>query len=87
MSGGEVLELKVYLNISKVQERTPRAGHLLFISKGKATSHYTLYWAIFGGDRRCTVASIAKPIDATGTSIALCNATCPAHSKTNGHEQ
>jgi hypothetical protein len=48
----------------------PRAGHLLFIANRKATSRYTLYWAKFGGDRRCTVASIAKLIDATGASVA-----------------
>jgi hypothetical protein len=77
-----------YDSISQMCKREPlRAGHLLFIAKRKATSRYTLYWVIFGGDRRCTVAFVAKPIDATGAFVAPCDATCLAHSKTNGHEQ
>jgi hypothetical protein len=58
-------------SISQMCKRgPPRAGYLLFIVNEKATSRYTLHWAIFGGDRRCSVASVAKPTDATGASVA-----------------
>ena len=59
-------------SISQMCKREPpRAGHHIFIAKGKPTSRYTLHWAIFGGDRRCTVASVAKPTDARPASVAL----------------
>jgi hypothetical protein len=48
----------------------PRAGHLLFITFHSRASRYQLHLTIFGGDRRCTVASVAKPTDATGASVA-----------------
>jgi hypothetical protein len=58
-------------SISQMCKREPPgADHLLFIANRKATSRYTLHWAKFGGDRRCTVASIAKATDATGASVA-----------------
>jgi hypothetical protein len=58
-------------SISQMCKRgPPRAGHLLFITFHSRAIHYQLHWTIFEGDRRCTVASVAKPTDATGASVA-----------------
>jgi hypothetical protein len=72
-------------SISQIcKSEPPRAGHLLFITFHSRASRYQLHWTIFGGVRRCTVASVAKPIDATDVSIAPCDATCPHALKANG---
>jgi hypothetical protein len=77
----EVFSSSKCASISPMCKREPsRAGHLLFILFHSRASHYQLHWTIFGGDRRCTVASIAKPTDTTGASVAPTAATCPARS-------
>jgi hypothetical protein len=68
--GGSYLAQSVPQYLKCARENPPKAGHLLFIANRKATSRYTLHWAKFGGDRRCTVASVAKPTDAIGASVA-----------------
>jgi hypothetical protein len=50
------------------KSRPPRASHLLFITFHSRANRYQLHWTIFGGDRCCTVASIAPT-----------RATCPSN--------
>jgi hypothetical protein len=66
MRGDALAQLNVLTSMSNVQENSPRAGQHIYIDVPLRIEPLAIHWVFFGGDRQ----SVAKPTDATATSIA-----------------